>query len=73
MQQFPFPVCIHVIPVGKDQMVHVANRLCPCHPKQDTEEPTLWAHNTPDRLTEVIEKAGIRDPDVNWIMVAEAQ
>lgn len=71
IQQFPYPVCLHVIPVGADQIIHVASSQCPCQPKQDEQDPSLFAHQTEDRLTEVIEQAGISDPDVHWITVAE--
>lgn len=69
-QQFPYPVCLHVIPVGKDQLIHIAHYSCHCKPKQDGDN-RLFAHSTIDRLTEVIEQAGISDPDVHWITVAE--
>ena len=68
-EPFPFPICVHTIPVGDGQGIHVAHPSCPCGPIE--KEPGIWTHNTPDRLTEIIEDAGMHDPDVKWIVVAQ--
>lgn len=62
---------VHCIPVGGQEPIHQASRLCWCFPIRDSEESNLYVHNALD-CREKWERQGIQPPyDSLWVTIVE--
>lgn len=67
--QFPEKRCVHVVPVGGNEPLHVISDLCWCHPLCEVD-PNIITHNAKD-TRERFERQGIKNPKLPWVCVIE--